>query len=196
MKPFFTRVKDAFFAGLIFLLPLLVLFAVLAKVNQSAKGIFIKLAGIFGLKSFAGLTSATWAAALSFVVLCLLLGLLAKNKLFRSIHDWLDERLANIIPGYAVYREMAMNKLEAKEELLPYNKAGWLQLQNMQRPCFIMEESAAQQLIIFLPEAGNSKKGINALVDRSQVIPIEADDIKAFKLAIDNIGIGLNAFVR
>ena len=196
MKDWMNKLRDVFIAGLIFLLPLLTIFALLAKVNQFVQGFFKKIAGLFGLKSIAGISAATWVGFLSFLVICLLLGWLVKHSFIGGFRNWLDSKLVKYIPGYAMYREMALSKLIKQEELLPYDKGAWYIEGGMQRPCFIIEEFDKDKMVIFLPMAGNTKSGYNALVAKSSLQDLPVDELKKFKLAVDNIGIGLNQFAK
>ncbi|WP_336515310.1 hypothetical protein [Pollutibacter soli] len=192
MKKVFVTLRDTFIAGIIFLLPLLVLFVLLTKVFQFLTGFTNKIAGLFGLTKFAGISGGTIVSTIGLIIVCLLCGYLVKISFFRSVSKWVDKKMMTHIPGYSVYREMAMSKLEAREETLPYKTALWLKKDNFLQPGFLMDYTDNGKLIVFIPTAGNVKEGNIFTVDDTDVMLSEESDMKAFKNAISNLGIGLN----
>lgn len=192
MKKFYRKVRDTFVAGLIFLLPILVLFVLLTKVFQFLTGFTTKIAALFGLKSFIGISGGTIISAISIVILCIICGYLVRVSFFKSVSGWVDKKMATHVPGYSVYRGMALAKLEEKEEALPYESAAWVEIDNMQQPAFLMEKMPDGRLIMFLPAAGNVKEGVVFLLAADKVQLCTNTDMKQFRLAITNLGIGFS----
>lgn len=191
MKKIFVNLRDTFIAGIIFLLPILVLFVLVTKVFQFLTGFTSKIAGVFGLKSFAGVSGGTIVSAISIIILCILCGYLVRIAFFKSVSKWVDKKMMAHIPGYTVYREMALSKLEDKEEALPYKDALWLKTDNFQQPGFLMEYMDDGRLIVFIPTAGNASEGSIFTVAENDVSICAGADLKAFKMAITNLGLGL-----
>lgn len=191
MRNVYRKLRDSFVAGLVFLLPLLILFVLLSKVFQFLTGFTNKVAAIFGLKSFIGISGGTIVSTISIIVLCIICGYLVRIAFFKSISSWVDKQMMTHIPGYSVYREMAMSKLEDKEEALPYESAAWLMVDDMQQPAFLMEIMADGRLVIFVPTAGNVKEGNVFVLGAEKVQLCNNVDMKQFRLAIGNLGIGL-----
>lgn len=191
MKKVIATLRDTFIAGIIFLLPLLVLFVLLTKVFQFLTGFTTKIAALFGLTKFAGVSGGTIVSTIGLILVCLLCGYLVKISFFRSVSKWTDKKMMAHIPGYSVYREMALSKLEAREEALPYKSALWLKADNFLQPGFLMEYTDDGRMIVFIPTAGNVKEGSIFSVADTDVILSEKNDMKAFKIAISNLGIGL-----
>lgn len=192
MKKIIENLRDTFIAGLIFLLPLLVLFVLLTKVFQFLTGFTGKIAAWFGLKSFIGISGGTIVGAISVIILCIFCGYLVRIAFFKAASKWLDKKLAASIPGYSVYREMAMSKLDEKEEALPYETAVWVTLDDMQQPGFLIEKMPDGRLVIFIPTAGNPKEGSVFTMAPGKVQQCPDIDMKQLKMAISNIGIGLS----
>ena len=96
------------------------------------------------------------------------------------------------IPGYSVYREMALSKLEEKEEALPYESAAWVNMDDMQQPGFLMETMPDGRLVVFIPTAGNTKEGAIFQLPAGKVQLCRNVDMKVFKMTISNLGIGLS----
>ncbi len=192
MKNFYRKVRDTFVAGLIFLLPLLILFVLLTKVFQFLTGFTTKIAALFGLKSFIGISGGTIVSAITITVLCILCGYLVRISFFKSVSGWIDKKMMTHIPGYSVYREMALSRLEEKEEALPYKSAVWLKVDDMQQPAFLMETMPDGRLVVFAPTAGNVKEGGVFVLPEDKVQLCNDVDMKKFGLVINNLGIGLS----
>lgn len=192
MKRTIENLRDTFIAGLIFLLPLLVLLVLLTKAFHFLTGFTGKIAALFGLKSFMGISGGTIVGTVSIIILCIICGYLVRISFFNAISKWLDKKLAATIPGYLVYREMAMAKLTEKEEALPYESAVWITLDDIQQPGFLIEKMQDGKLVIFIPTAGNVKEGAVFTIPPDKVQQRPDADMKQLKLAISNIGIGLS----
>ena len=74
MKKTLKKLRDTFIAGIIFLLPILLLVVLITKVFQFLTGFTGKVAAWFGLKSFIGVSGGTIVSAISLIVLCILCG--------------------------------------------------------------------------------------------------------------------------
>jgi hypothetical protein len=85
-----------------------------------------------------------------------------------------------------------MSKLEEKEEALPYETAVWITLDDRQRPGFLIDKMPDGRLVIFIPTAGNPKEGEVFTIAPGKVQQCPDIDMRQFKIAINNIGIGLS----
>jgi uncharacterized membrane protein len=194
MKKTLQKLRDTFIAGIIFLLPLLLLIVLLTKVFQFLTGFTAKIASWFGLKSFVGISGGTIVSALSLIILCIICGYMVRISFFKSVSTWIDKKMTKNIPGYSVYREMALSKLEDKEEVIPYKSAAWINTDNKQQPGFLMETMPDGKFVIFIPTAGNIKEGAVFTVASTEVQLCTNTDMKAFRTAINNMGAGLSKF--
>jgi uncharacterized membrane protein len=196
MKNFFSGLRDTIVAGILFLLPLLILLVLVAKVFQLLTGITTKIAGFFGLKSLFGISGGTIVGGIGLLLLCLLCGYLVRISFFNQFRNWLDSKLAHYIPGYVVYREMAISKLDkTKEELLPYESAAWIEVDEMQQPCFVIKTIPDGRCVIYLPTAGNVKEGTLFVLPKEKVQLCEGVELRKFNLAISNLGMELADYV-
>jgi hypothetical protein len=159
MKKLFISIRDSIIAGIIFLLPIIILFVVVSKVFYFFTGFTNKLAAVFGLKSFIGISGGTIIGTIGFLLLCLVCGYLVKVAFFKQFNKWIEDKMAKYIPGYQTYREMALSKIEPKDEVLPYTSAAWLRKDGLMQPCFIESATSNYRLVVFVPQAGNVKEG-------------------------------------
>jgi len=191
MKKTLKKLRDTFIAGIIFLLPILLLVVLITKVFQFLTGFTGKVAAWFGLKSFIGVSGGTIVSAISLIVLCILCGYLVRISFFKSVSKWIDHKMIANIPGYSVYREMAMSKLEKKEEFLPYKSAAWIHIDHRQQPAFVVEAMPDGNLVVFVPVAGNVKEGALFKLPPDSVELCAGTDIKTFRTIISNQGVGM-----
>jgi uncharacterized membrane protein len=166
----------------------------LSKLFNFLTGFTSKIAAMFGLKSFIGVSGGTIVSAISIILFCLICGQLVRLRLFRSVSNWVDEKMAANIPGYSIYREMALSKLKEKEEALPYQCALWLTVEKTWKPGFLVETMTDGRLVVFIPTAGNVKEGEVLIVSPDDVKQSPQADMRKFRLAISNLGIGLSEF--
>lgn len=192
MKKAFQNLRDTIIAGILFLLPILILFVLVTKVFQFFHTFTTKVASLFGLKSIAGVSASTIVGTISLILLCILCGYLVRVAFFKNISKWLDDKLRSLIPGYEIYHQMAESKLVNKEEVLPYEMAAWVRSGEAVHPAFIMETMPDGKLVIFLPTAGDVQTGSVQLMDSNAVERCPDLDMKRFKLAISNLGLGFS----
>jgi hypothetical protein len=191
MKKIIANLRDTIVAGILFLLPVLILFVVLSKAWASITGVTGKIAHYFGVSSIMGVSGGTLVATVSLLVLCLVCGYLMRIALFKNTSAWIDKKLQQFIPGYALYRAMAMKKIEPQEETLPYTGVVLLNDGAAQKPAFLVQQMADGRAILFVPSGGNPKDG-EVLVAASTAFEIlPASKIKAVKMAFANEGIGM-----
>jgi uncharacterized membrane protein len=193
MKNIAANLRDTIIAGIIFLLPLLLVVVMVSKVFQFLNSLNSRIAQVFGLKSIGGIPGTTIIGSISLLVICLLCGYLVRITFFQNIRNWLDVKLMDLIPGYQVYREMAINKLVDEEKPLPYESAAWLlRADQTEQPVFLMETTAQGELIIFAPTAGNVQTGTILKVPASMVRIDRNVDMKSFRLLFSNLGLGVS----
>ena len=191
MKKLYQNFRDTFIAGLIFLLPILILCVLLSKVFVFFKTFTTKIAAAFGLKSIMGISASTIMGGVSLVIICIICGYLMRIALFKQFSQWIDNKLRKMLPGYEVYHQMALSKLEKNESMLPYQSSAWVKNEDGLQPAFIMETLHDNRLVLFLPTAGNVNEGNILIVESEKVERCDDYDMRAFKIAITNLGLGI-----
>lgn len=192
MKSIITNLRDTIIAGIIFLLPLLLIVVMISKAFQTINGLTGKIAGMFGLTSFAGISGSTIVGGISILLICLLCGYLVRFAFFNNISGWLDQKLMSLIPGYKLYREMALSKLRDDHKPLPYKSAAWLiNSKEVKQPVFVMQKLADGDYAVFAPSAGNVEEGTILKVHPSAIELDQSMDLRTFKLLFTNLGLGM-----
>jgi len=191
MKKFISHLKDNFIKGLIFLLPIIVVLVLVAKVISGMKGFSTKIAALFGMKTILGVSGTTIISTISIIAICVLAGYFVRLRFMENFRNWLDKKLGDLLPGYETYREMALQKINREEEKLPYTKTVLVKEANYQLPGFIMDKFRDGRLTIFVPLAGNAKEGQIRIVDASEVTILENAEVKKVHNSFQKLGEGM-----
>src|SRR5262245_43620433 len=133
-------IKETVLGGLFFLIPLFVIFAILAKIWNKFHGIGEKLAKILGLGEIAGRVGGPIITTLLILLVCFLFGLMAKVAFATRVRDRLESYLQSIFPFYDYYRTMFESKL--KNHDAPARKAVLITTPIGKKPGILIEEKA------------------------------------------------------
>jgi len=190
MKKFLARLRDIAMAGLFFLLPLYVLFVIVAKAWKSLSVIGASIAGMFGFKSILGVGGATVLSWLLIVISWLVFGLLARFSFATALNRAVEKTLARYIPGYETYRAMAEEKLHNRVKTLPYTCA-LIKQQEYWRPAFIIEQDGDANFVVFVPDAPETSKGHVLLVKHDQLRLVTSVTANQFDAMLKKLGKGL-----
>lgn len=190
MKKFLVRLRDIAMAGLFFLLPLYVLFVIVAKAWKSLSVVGASIAGMLGLKSILGVGGATAFSWLLIVISWIVFGLLARFSFATALNRAVEKTLAKYIPGYDTYKAMAEEKLHNRVKTLPYTCA-LIKQQEYWRPAFIIEQDGDGNFVVFLPHAPESSKGHVLLAKHDQVRIVTSVTANQFDAMLKKLGKGL-----
>lgn len=191
MSKVISHFKDRFIKGFVFLLPLLVLFVLFGKALYYTKGFSIKIAKLLGVPKTMEVGAHTIVSALIIIIVCVLLGHLVHLTFMVKIRSWLDNKLADLLPGYASYRELALSKINKEEVKLPYEKGVLVRENNYHCPGFLIDELPDGRLTLFIPFGGNVKEGRIIIVPSADVTMLDKADVITLNNAIQKMGTGL-----
>src|SRR5215471_1639848 len=120
MKKIFTNLRGIALAGLLFLLPIHILFTVLARAWAPLSSIGTKIAKVSGFNSVLGVAGSTVFGVLLLIVSVLTCGLLMRFSFVAALNRAAEGWLSKNIPGYDAYKTLAENKLHLGVKVLPY----------------------------------------------------------------------------
>jgi len=114
-------IKSTVIGGLVFVVPFIVILALLLKALQFMMIIAVPLDSLIPVDNIGGIALINILALISLIVICFLAGLVAKSIFAKRIHQSLDSKLRLMIPGYAFIRGIAgsFDKDKADEYLIP-----------------------------------------------------------------------------
>lgn len=125
----FKFVKTTVIGGLLFILPLVLIFVLIEKAIHLLRGPVEKLLPMFAGHDIAGVTLVTLAALIGLIVLCFLAGLLAKTSTAAQALQASEDKVLSKLPGYelikdATARLAGLENADASKVGMPKSKAG------------------------------------------------------------------------
>jgi len=145
MRKLLTNLRDVAMAGLFFLLPIYVplILAARAWTPLSSRG--TKVAAVFGMDSVLGVAGSTVFAALLLLITWIACGLLVRFSFVAAFGRATEGWLSKNIPGYAVYKSLAEDKLHQGAKRLPV-AAALIRLHGFWQPAFVFERDTTGNL--------------------------------------------------
>ena len=174
--------------GLVFLLPMIVVLAVVGHALQIAVQAVTPLAQSLPEGHIGGIAVATVAAALLLVALCYGAGVLARAAFGRRLSTTFEDKLTTVYPRYHVIKAMSQNLHGAigQQVLRPV----LVSFDDQQQIGYDIERMADGRAVVFVPGSPDAWSGNVMLVDaaRLQPLPVEAT---ALARSLQGMGRGL-----
>src|SRR5688572_29485297 len=192
MKAFIKKIKTFAIAGFLFLLPVFVIFVIVTKAWTALTSVGSKIAAVFGMKTIAGLGSATVFTGLLLIIICLVCGMLVVRFSFmKKFNKSVENGLMKYIPGYSTYKAMAEEKLQQKEKIIPYTPAFLKTENDLLQPVFIVEKDGAGNNIILVPAIPETNKGQILIVKEEKLEQVPSMSGNEFDELLKSMGKGL-----
>jgi len=190
MKTFLTHVRDIAISGFFALLPLYVVFIVIAKAWKSLSSVGAGIAGMFGLKPIPGVGGTTIFSGLLVMTLWIVTGLLVRFSFLAALSRAAERMMSKYIPGYDTYKAIAEEKLQHKVRALDYTSA-LIRLQQYWRPAYIVEKDEHGTFVLFLPDVPETNKGQVLLAQQDDVRVLSSITANQFDASLKKMGKGL-----
>jgi uncharacterized membrane protein len=190
MKTFFSHLRDIAISGFFALLPLYVLFIVIAKAWKSLSSVGAGIAGVFGLKSILGVGGSTVLSGLLVITLWIVIGLLVRFSFMAALSRAAERAMSKYIPGYDTYKVIAEEKLHHKVRALDYTSA-LIRWQEYWRPAYIVEQDEDGTCVLFLPDVPETNKGYVLLAKQDQVRVVSSITANQLDASLKKMGRGL-----
>jgi hypothetical protein len=190
MKTFLTHVRDIAISGFFALLPLYVLFIVIAKAWKSLSSVGAGIAGMFGLKPIPGVGGPTIFSGLLVITLWIVTGLLVRFSFLAALSRAAERAMSKYIPGYGTYKAIAEEKLQHKVRALDYTSA-LIRLQEYWRPAYIVEKDEHGTCVLFIPDVPDTNKGQVLLAQQDDVRVLSSITANQFDTSLKKMGKGL-----
>jgi uncharacterized membrane protein len=164
----FRFIKTTVAGGLLFILPLLLVFMLLEKGVHLLREPIHKLLPMFAEYSVAGVTLFTLVALVVLVLICFFAGLLAKTRFGTAVFNTLEDNVLGKVPGYALLKDATarltgLENVQGAKVGLINEDDGWLF-------CLVLEQQDAW-FSVFILDAGpaSGTSGEVRVVPASQV---------------------------
>ncbi len=189
--------KTTAIGGLIFLLPLIVLSALIAQVASIISGIEPTLRQFLPdlFKTPSGIALLIWLTIIVLVLLCFGAGLLARWSFGQRLSRLFEKNLLMLFPRYAIIKEQMADTIGGRENR-PQMKAVMVRLDDRRMVGFETERSDdGSQVAVYLPGSPDTWAGRVAIfdADRIESLPASFGDTAA---AFEQVGRGSFALMR
>jgi uncharacterized membrane protein len=189
MKTFLTHVRDIAISGFFALLPLYVLFIVVAKAWRSLRSVGAGIAGMFGLKPILGVGGTTIFSSLLVITLWIVVGMLVRFSFMAALSRAAERTMSKYVPGYETYKAIAEEKLQHKVRALDYTSA-LIRWQEYWQPAYIVEQDGDGTCVLFLPDVPETNKGHVLLAKQDQVRVVSSITANQLEASLKKMGRG------
>ena len=171
--------KTTLIGGLIFLIPFVILVAVIGKALKVMILFAKPLAQMLPFEAVAGIAVINILAFLVMILLCFFAGLLARSATGRLAFKWLDLKLMAMVPGYAFVKGFtsSIEEDEEKKILIPV----LIRLDDQAQVGFEVERLDNGLVAVYLPGSPDTWSGVVAYLTEDRVEVLNVDFATASK---------------
>jgi uncharacterized membrane protein len=173
MKTIASLAKTTAIGGLVFLLPLVLLVAIVGKAFNIIKVVSTPLGNLISAEKVAGYAVADLLTLTVLLVVTLLAGMLARSPAFDSFYKKIDVIIMQVIPGYSYIKGMtgSLSDSEAEQSL----KSVAVIQDDMVLIGYEVERLTDGWVAVYLPGAPDTRSGSVAYFTNDRVVPLDTD---------------------
>jgi uncharacterized membrane protein len=161
--------KTTIIGGLVFLVPIVIVAAILGKVYKIMMLVARPLDGLIPLERVGGMALANILAVAILIIVCYLAGIAAKSSLGKSTFQLIDSNLMMLLPGYAFVKGMTDSIAEKDEQGL---RPVLVKLDDSMQIGFEVERIERGLVVVYLPGAPNPWSGTISYVEEARIEPM------------------------
>jgi uncharacterized membrane protein len=188
MQRAFNFVRVTLIGGIFFLVPVIVMVAVIQKALVIANKLVTPLAKLIPF----GFATPKLLAAVLLIALCFAAGILARVAVARKITGWLETTLLSNLPGYEFLKRIGQSALgvesEESHKVVLVGRGDFWQLG------FLIERLKGGYLAVFIPGAPNPHSGSIQFLKEDRVRAIEVPEQSALKI-LKRLGVGASTLL-
>ena len=173
MKQIGEFLKATILGGLFVLLPVVLIYLILAEVMQLAVTLATPIADLFPEGTFDRVTSPTVVAVLLIVGVSFVLGLLMLAGPGRAVGRWIEHKALLPLPGYRVIKSLtrSLGNAEGVESFKPaLLRSG----DGSREIIYVIEDHGDGQVTAMIPWTPTAMAGNIKIVDRTRIEPLNA----------------------
>jgi uncharacterized membrane protein len=193
MKAITEFVRDTIVGGILFLVPLIVLLAILGKAHGISSKIVTPLAERMAVETIAGMNAPRIFAIVLIVLFCFLAGLFAKTSLARRIGDGLEDKILSRVPGYTIMKGMAEGLLGTERALT--REAVLVRIEDAWQIGFLVERVEPGHVAVFIPGSPDPMSGTVFVITEDRIKSIGVP-LKTAMQCVKDAGKGSAAMLR
>ena len=191
MNPTLRFIRTTVVGGILFLLPLVVLFIIFEKASSILSVITEPISRRIS-DSILGFDGSTMITIFLLTLICFIGGLVFRSKRVKKILQKLEDKVLIFIPGYSLMKSVTADTLgeDVENKLIPIRVADgedWLL-------GFLIEEGKSHSTV-FLPDAPRYDAGEIRILPATSVVKLEIPANKFTKM-IKSYGVGAIEFIE
>ncbi len=166
--------KTTAIGGLLFLLPLIVIGALIGQVVPIVMSVAEFLGDHIEVRTARGISLLVLLAILIVLLLCFAAGLLARRSLGKRITENFEKYLLLLFPRYAILKDQMADSIggqEARPQMVPV----LVRYDDSQRLGFEIERTDHGLVAVYLPGSPDTWAGISVLISADRVEPVELE---------------------
>ena len=163
--------------GLLFLLPLVVIGALIGQIAPIVMAVAETLGGFLPgfLKTPSGIALLIVLAIAILLLLCFAAGLLARRSFVSSLSRAFEKKLVLFFPRYAILKDQMADSIGGDENR-PQMKPVLVRFDESMRIAFETErDDSARRVVVYLPGSPDPWAGKVVIVDADRVEPLDAE---------------------
>jgi uncharacterized membrane protein len=179
--------KATIIGGVLFLLPVVLLLAILGHAVRIASGVVKPISDKFNLDHVAGIWVVTGLAILLLVAVSFIAGMVARTPLGRRASAWFENSLFGGLPQYRVFKSVAEGfvQVEDANNLQP----ALINVEDGWQIGYVIERLENDWVTVFLPQAPTPMSGNVMYLPAARIRPLEITMIQAMSI-VKHIGSG------
>jgi uncharacterized membrane protein len=191
----FSRLKTAFFRGLIILIPLVLLWLTIRELAELLVAFAEPIADAFPSGTFDWVRNPELVSPILIVLIAILLGLLASVPPVRKAGAALERNTVGHLPLYRMIKTFVTAFLELEEDA-SFRPALIVDEDGGAEPCYVIEDiEGVPQVVVLVPWSPASFAGSVRLVPRKRIQRLNVT-FDEFSLSLANFGLGLNSATK
>jgi uncharacterized membrane protein len=193
MKALLEPIKTTVIGGFIFLIPVVLVVVLGAKLFEIMGDIARPLALWLELEGVLGVAAINLVTVAVTVVLCYLAGLIARSQAGARVYTMIDEKLLSVVPQYSFIKSMTPGR--SQEDMEKSLQPVLVHFDDSVQMAFLADRPQQGLVTVFVPGAPNPWSGSVLHVDPERVAPMNV----AFSEVVRNlrmIGQGASSLVN
>lgn len=190
----FRFIKNAIVRGLVFLIPVVVLYITLRELFEIMIGFATPIADLFPRGTFTEEDATELIAAILILVAAFLLGLIWSIRPSRVAAQWLEDKTLNRVPMYRMLKSLVAAFLDLEGEK-SFQPAQLKHTDGTIEPVYIIEDHGKDMYVVMQPWTPTPFAGSVKVVPRSRVQPLPVT-LDEFSIALTHFGLGLSETIK
>jgi len=186
-------IKTTLIGGLVFLIPIVVIMAILGKAIKMMMVVAKPLDKMIPFESVGGIALVNILAIAAVVLVCFLAGFLAKRPPGKKAFEYLDSKLLMILPGYSFIKGMAgsIDKEGDQKVLIPV----LAKFDDSTQIGFEVERNSNGQVVVFLPGSPDTTSGTVVYMTEDRIERVNIDFTQTYNI-LRTLGRGSDRLVK